>query len=57
MEHVPLEQLRMLVALATCSWDRDVRERTWLVIEQLLEADDAEELSSALQAKVRDFAA
>ena len=57
MDRLPLEQLRMLVALATCSWDRGVRERTWTVIEQLLDANEAEELGSALQASLEDFAA
>lgn len=57
MDQVPLRQLRMLVALATCSWDQDVRERTWLVIEELLDREGAEELSSTLLASLQDLPA
>ena len=57
MDHVPLEDLRKLVAAATCSWDRDLRERTWLIIEQLLDGDSAEDLGLALAAWLQDCAA
>ena len=57
MNHVSLEDLRRLVAAATCSWDQDLRERTWLIIEQLLDGDAGEDLGLALAAWLQECAA